>query len=157
MTQQPVILTAEATAEPVALLTPLPSATSRQADAVARHLEIAETVLQLWQETPPAAASSASYAAMLQSQLRLLADAAQPRPDSFAALLMLLRLALRQVRPPVSPAQLHVFQQGLTLLHATHVTAEQLAIFDQALLAQGIEAQAELGDQTLLQRYVDAG
>lgn len=153
MTQQPVILTAEATAEPVALLTPLPSATSKQADAVARHLEIAEIILQLWQETP---ANSASYAAMLQSQLRLLSEAVPARPDSFPALLMLLRLALRQVRPPVSPAQLQVFQQGLTFLRAANLTVDQLATFDHALLEHGIDAQAELGDQTLLQRYVDA-
>jgi hypothetical protein len=157
---QSVLLTAETTAEPLALLTPLFGTELDQQNAVARHLEIAEIILQLWQERPTAE-SSVSYAAMLQSQLRLLAETAYPAPAPFAALVMLLRLALRQVHHPVAPAQLQVFQQGLTFLRATdltttHLTTTHLAIVDDALLATGIDPRADFGDQTLLQSYVAA-
>jgi hypothetical protein len=154
--QQSVLLTAEVTAEPLALLTPFLSTELDQQDAIARHLEIAEIILQLWQETPSNPEISASYATMLQSQLRLLAETAHPAPGVFAALVMLLRLALRQVECPITPAQLQVFAQGLTFLRMTNPTTAHLVMVDDALLAVGIDSRVEFGDPTLLQSYVDA-
>jgi len=155
-THQPVILTSEETTAPVAVLTPLFSEQSNDAQIASHRLEMLENVLQLWQQFHNKPEVSADYAQLFQSQLRLLAQSELHLNPTFSALLMLLRLAVRQASSAPLLAQFEAFRFGLNTLKSVDLNANSLSKVDEMLLSSGIDVQADFGDEELLKHYVEA-
>lgn len=156
MTHQPVILTSEETTAPVAVLTPLFSDEMNNTQIGAHRLEMLESVLQMWQQFRNEPETSADYAHLFQSQLRLLSQSDLYRNPDFSALIMLLRLAVRQVSTSPLIAQFEALRFGLNALKSADIKTDSLSKVDEMLLNSGLSVQADLGDEELLKRYVEA-
>jgi hypothetical protein len=75
---------------------------------------------------------------------------------AFGPLVMLLRLAVRQLHEPASREQLNALQRGLDVLQSSTVTSDHLQEVDRALLDSGLPADADFGDEELLRLYIEA-
>lgn len=155
LTHLPVILTNDAAA-PVAVLTPFVDLQTEQNDALSRRLEIIESVIQMWLQQHSDPNVSRDAAQLLQGQLRQISVDDGIRSPAFGALVMLLRLATRQVRIPTPQNQVQAFALGVSVLHSNSLDWNDVERVDQGLLASGIDARANFGDEELLKAYVDA-
>lgn len=152
--QQPVLLTDEVAA-PMAVLTPVLDLLPDQRAAVWRRMAVLTSVMQMWQEHEDDPIISRDAAQLCQSQLRQLTLSATDAPPAFGALAMLLRLAVRQVATPTPPAQVRAITFGIDQLAAADLGWGQVAAVDQLLVASGIEAHADFGNEELLNSYVN--
>lgn len=152
--QQPVMLTDEIAA-PMAVLTPVLDLPSDQRAAIRRRLEVLSSVMQMWQEYGDDPIISRDAAQLCQSQLRQLALSFVDSPPPFGALVMLLRLATRQVATPTPQAQVRAITFGIDQIAATDLSWAHVEQVDQMFVASGIEAQADFGNDELLSSYVN--
>ena len=154
-THQPVLLTNDG-ATPVAVLTPLSDEQPSIKAALLRRLEILESVMQMWQQHWRDPAISQDAVQLLQSQLRQLGTSAGDHPPALGALVMLLRLAARQMTTPTMQQQVQAFAFGVDLLRAKELSWLHVEKVDGLLLASGIDTRATFDGEELLQSYVDA-
>lgn len=155
-TQQSVILTND-TARPVAVLTFVAQEKPDQNAVVLRRLEILTSVVQLWQQHSADPTVNQEAAQLFQSQLRQLSTTAGEQRPAFGALLMLLRLAARQLVTPTPQRQVQALALGVAALGNHQLSWLELESVDQQLLASGLDVRADFGDEDLLKAYVDAG
>lgn len=153
-TQQPVILTND-TARPVAVLTFLAQEKPDQNAVVARRLEILTSVIQMWQQHYMDPTVDQEAAQLFQSQLRQLGTTAGEQTPIFGALLMLLRLAARQVITPTPQRQVQALAIGVTALENQKLSWLDIESVDQQLLDSGLDVRADFGNEDLLNDYVD--
>lgn len=155
-TQQSVILTND-TARPVAVLTFVAQEKPDQNAVVSRRLEILTSVIQMWQQHSADLTVNQEAAQLFQSQLRQLSTTAGERTSAFGALLMLLRLAARQVVTPTPQRQVQALALGVAALGNHNLSWLEIKSVDQQLLDSGLDVRADFGDEDLLKAYVDAG
>jgi len=153
-TQQPVILTNDR-ARPVAVLTFLGQEKPDQHAGVLRRLEILTSVIQMWQQQYADPTVNQEAAQLFQSQLRQLSTTDGERSPAFGALLMLLRLAARQVATPTPQRQVQALALGVAALGKQQLSWPDIESVDQQLLDSGLDVRAEFGDEDLLKAYVD--
>jgi hypothetical protein len=185
-THRPVILTMDETAEPLALLSPLSDERTIQADSIAYRLETLEAILQAWEESLDEPDVWQEYARLFHTQLRLLSQTAPDDKAAFGPLVILLRLATRQLYESVSGVksteatksteavkstkvvkstkavkstkheQLRALQRGIEALQSPALTFDHIREVDQALCDSGLQARADFSDEELLCLYVQA-
>lgn len=154
-TQQPVILTND-TARPVAVLTFLAPEKPEQNAIVLRRLEVLTSVLHMWQQHYADPTVNQEAAHLFQNQLRQLSTTDGARTPAFGALLMLLRLAARQVAKPTPLRQVQALALGVAALGNQQLSWLEVESVDQQLLDSGLDVRADFGDADLLKAYVDA-
>lgn len=100
---------------------------------------------------------SQEAAQLFQSQLRQLGaiDGERSSP-AFGALVMLLRLAARTVITPTPICQVQALALGVDMLNNPALSWQHIEMVDQQLIASGIDARADFGDEDLVKSYVDA-
>lgn len=155
-TQQPVILTND-TARPVAVLTFVTQEKPDQNTVVSRRLEILASVIQMWQQHSADPTVNQEAAQLFQSQLRQLSTTAGEQRPAFGALLMLLRLAARQIVTPTPQRQVQALALGVAALGNQKLSWLEIESVDQQLIDSGLDVRADFGDDDLLKAYVDAG
>jgi len=155
-THEPVILTNDIDT-PVALLTPFVVEKPNQDAILLRRLEILASVTQMWQQHHADPSVSQEAAQLFQSQLRQLGAIDRERSSpAFGALVMLLRLAARTVMTPTPARQLQALALGVDMLNNPALSWQHIETVDQQLIASGIDARADFGDDELLKSYVNA-